>query len=263
MQSRVIPQISPAQQWHYETFGYLVVPQVFGPAEVASWGEALEGVLRNQRGGAAFAGQASERCTPLVEADPETFCPVLDDERLLAIVDGLLGADSLYTGSNDGNLYVGDTVWHIDGGGWHSPPLLKTTIYCDEVTEGKGCLSVLPGSHHSDYFKALYEAFYESRQLNLRMPDAPGRTPVPSQPGDVVCFDHRLWHSAWGGHSGRRQFAFSWAGFPKKSWDETWLHGYLERINRRHRKRLLSDRLLETAGPRRRQKLEKLYQMGL
>lgn len=259
----VIPQVSEAQRRHYETFGWVVFPQVFAAAEAARWGQALDDVLRRQRGGGDFPGKQSERVTPLVEADPEAFLPLLDDARLLALADGLLGEDCLYTGSNDGNLYVGDTVWHIDGGGWHSPPLLKMTIYCEPLQEGAGCLSVLPGSHHADYFRLLYEGFFETRALDLRCRDVPGRTPVPSTPGDVLCFDHRLWHSSWGGGAGRRQFAFSFAGYPKKSWDETWLHGYLARINRRHGKRLLSDRLLETAGPRRRQKLAKLYEMGL
>jgi len=263
MQIQANPQLTSEQRRQYETFGFLVVRQVFAPSEVADWGRTLEELLRRQRGGADFTGGQSERLTPLVEAAPDVFCPLLDDERLLAIVDALLGDDSLYTGSNDGNLYVGDTVWHIDGGGWHSPPLLKATIYCDPVAEGKGCLSVLPGSHHPDFFRNLYDGFYEFKTFNFRSPEVPGRTPLPSEPGDVICFDHRLWHSAWGGGIGRRQFAFSWAAFPRKSWDETWLHGYLARINRRHGKRLLSDRLLETAGPRRRQKLTKLYEMGL
>ncbi|MBY0526791.1 MAG: phytanoyl-CoA dioxygenase family protein [Gemmataceae bacterium] len=258
-----IPDITDAQRRHYVMFGYVVFKQVFTAAEVESWGQAMERALNRQRGGAVFSGTQNERLTPLIEADPDTFIPVLDDERLLAIVDGLLGDDSLYTGSNDGNLYVGNTVWHIDGGGWHSPPLLKTTVYCEPVSDGKGCLSVLPGSHHAEYFRCLHEAFYEHRTLSLYESDVAGRTAVPSQPGDVVCFDHRLWHSSWGGHVGRRQFAFSWAAFPRQSWDETWLHGYLARINRRHGKRMLSDRLLETAGPRRRQKLAKLYDMGL
>ncbi|MBL8794009.1 MAG: phytanoyl-CoA dioxygenase family protein [Planctomycetia bacterium] len=263
MQVHAIPQLTAQQRRHYETFGFLVVRRVFAPGEVVAWGRALEEALRRQRGGEDFAGRQSERLTPLVEAMPEVFGPLLDDERLLAIVDALLGDDSLYTGSNDGNLYVGNTVWHIDGGGWHSPPLLKTTIYCDAVAEGTGCLSVLPGSQHADYFRALYEDFYESRALDIRSAEVPGRMPLPSEPGDVICFDHRLWHSAWGGGVGRRQFAYSWAAFPRKSWDETWLHGYLARINRRHGKRLLSERLLASAGPRRRQKLLKLYEMGL
>lgn len=257
------PAVSEAHRRQFAAFGYAVFRRWFSAEEVEGWGDAMEAVLRHRRGGADFAGVRPERVTPLFAEAPDVFCPLLDDERLLALADGLLGADSLFTGSNDGNLYVGHTPWHIDGGGANGPPLLKVTFYCDPVEEGRGCLSVLPGSHHPDYFRALHRLFFEERSLDPNGPDVPGSTPVPSSPGDVVVFDHRLWHSSWGGWPGRRQFAFSFAPFPKHSWDETWLHGYLARINRRHGKRLLTDRLLETAGPRRRQKLAKLYDMGL
>ena len=51
--------------------------------------------------------------------------------------------------------------------------------------------------------------------------------------------------------------------FPHQSWEETALHGYLARVNKRHGNRLLSDNLLHTAGERRRKKIAKLYEMGL
>ena len=255
--------VTPEQRRHFEAFGYVVFRGAFAPEEIAHFASAMEDVMRKKRGGGDFAGPRSERVTPLVEEAPEAFCPLLDDERLLGLVEGLLGADCLYTGSNDGNVYAGSTPWHIDGGGATAPPLVKTAFYCEPVRTGKGCLSVLPGSHHPDYFRRLYQAFYEDRAWNLFSPDVPGSTPVETDPGDVIAFHHNLWHSSWGGSPGRRQFGFSWAAFPKQSWDETWLHGYLARINNRHGKRMLSDRLLETACPRRRGKLAKLYEMGL
>ncbi len=247
---------------HFAAFGYVVFRQAFDPEEVARYGAALEETLRRKRGGGDFAGQRGERITPLFDEAPDVFCPLLDDERLLAMADGLLGADNLFTGSNDGNLYVGHTPWHIDGGGANGPALLKLSFYCDPVNEGHGCLSVLPGSHHVPFFEQLHDLFFVRKTLDMNDPNVPGRTPLASIPGDVIAFDHRLWHSSWGGSAGRRQFAFSFAPRPKFSWEETWLHGYLARVNQRHGKRLLSDRLLQTAGPRRKQKIAKLYEMG-
>jgi ectoine hydroxylase-related dioxygenase (phytanoyl-CoA dioxygenase family) len=97
----------------------------------------------------------------------------------------------------------------------------------------------------------------------MRSPDVPGRTPLETEPGDVIVFDHRLWHGSWGGRVGRRQFGMSFAAYPRRSWEETWLHGYLSRVNQRHGKRLLSEQLLATAGPRRRGLLTKVFDMGL
>lgn len=255
--------VTPEQRRQFEAFGYAVFRGVFSLEEINHYASAMEAVLRSKRGGGDFAGVRAERATPLVEDAGEAFLPLLDDERMLAIAEGLLGDDCLFTGSNDGNVYVGDTPWHIDGGGATAPPMVKLAFYCDPVAAGRGCLSVLPGSHHADYFTRLYQAFYEDRAWNLRDPNVPGATPVESSPGDVIAFHHNLWHSSWGGQPGRRQFGFSFAAYPRQSWDETWLHGYLARINKRHGRRMLSDRLLETAGPRRRAKLAKLYEMGL
>jgi ectoine hydroxylase-related dioxygenase (phytanoyl-CoA dioxygenase family) len=257
-----IPEITDEQREDLAAFGYVVFRGLFSGAEIERYAQSMEDILRRKRGG-EFEGRRSERITPLVDEDPKTFTSLLDDPRVLAVADGLLGADCLYTGSNDGNLYVGHTPWHIDGGSPHAPLLLKLAFYADSVGEGSGCLSVLPGSHHDDYFQALHRRFYERRTLDLHQCAIPGRTPLPSEPGDVIAFDHRLWHSSWGGRSGRRQFGMSFAAYPRLSWEETWLHGYLARINRRHGKRMLSDSLLQTAGPHRRRKLAKLYDMGL
>jgi hypothetical protein len=58
-------------------------------------------------------------------------------------------------------------------------------------------------------------------------------------------------------------FTLNWAAYPRLGWEETWLYGYLARINHSYGHRLFTDRLMQTAGPRRRQKIAKLYEMGL
>src|SRR5262245_1139135 len=108
--------VSAAQKTHFRTYGYAVFRQVFTPDEMARYTDALEAALRRVRDGADFDGKQRQEVMPIIEEDPETFYPLLDDERLLGIVDGLLGEDSLYTGGNDGNIYVGNTRWHTDGG---------------------------------------------------------------------------------------------------------------------------------------------------
>ena len=58
-------------------------------------------------------------------------------------------------------------------------------------------------------------------------------------------------------------FTFNWAAYPRLGWEETWLYGYLMRVNQRYGKRTFTDRLMETAGSRRKEKIAKLYEMGL
>ena len=254
--------VTDDQLQHFRTFGYVVFRQLFEADEIEFYAQALVRALRRVRDGADFDGNERQEVMPIIEEDPESFYPLLDDARLLDVVDGLLGEGSLYTGGNDGNLYVGDTRWHADGGGLHTFATMKTAFYCDPVAEGGGCLSVIPGSHHPEYSRQLHQSVADGI-FDIHSPDVPGRMPLESSPGDVVAFDHRLWHSSWGGAVGRRMFTFNWAAYPRLGWEETWLYGYLMRVNQRYGKRTFTDRLMETAGPRRKEKIAKLYEMGL
>jgi hypothetical protein len=255
-----ISQLTPAKA-HLQRFGYAVLRGVFSTSEVNNWSHALGEVLQSTRAGSQEP--ANLRATPLVQLAPSPFLGLLDDTRLLDIADGLLGENCLFTGSNDGNSYAGATPWHIDGGDPIGGRIVKLSIYCEPVGAGSGGLSVMPGSHHPDYFRSLFAGFYQTRTLDMHQSNMPGSLVLSSNPGDVICFDHRLWHGSWGGQPGRQQFAYSFAEFPSDSWSETWLCGYLHRINQRHGKRMLHADLLEHAEPRRIAKLRKLFDMGL
>src|SRR2546425_1276696 len=110
--SPTTPVITDAQRQHFQTFGYAVFKHVFTPAEVAGYADALERLLRRRRGGADFDGVKRQQVCPIIEDEPDVFYPLIADDRLLDLVEGLLGEDALYTGGNDGNLYVGNTRWH-------------------------------------------------------------------------------------------------------------------------------------------------------
>ena len=204
---------------------------------------------------------------PFIESDP-VFYDLLDDARVMDVVEGLLGEDCLYTGGSDGNYYVGDTRWHADGGvhadnGVMGPfRLAKAAFYLDPVSEGSGCLSVLPGSHDPNYGASISPAQREGL-LDPGSPDVPGRYPVESMPGDMIVFDSRLWHSSFGGRTGRRMFTMNFAQNPVEGWQATYLYGLVQRDTVRVGRRLYSDRLVSTAGPRRHRKLTRLLEMGL
>lgn len=71
--------------------------------------------------------------------------------------------------------------------------------------------------------------------------------------------DRRLWKTSRGAaNQACRFFALEWAAFPRTGWEEILLGGY--RFLRRDilNKRVLTERLLRTAGPRRRQTIAKM-----
>ena len=108
-------QVTDEQRRFFDTFGFCRFRELFKPDEAAAFATALEGALARARDGAAFAGEERQAVVPFIECDP-IFYDLLDDARLMDVVEGLLGEDCLYTGGSDGNYYVGDTRWHADGG---------------------------------------------------------------------------------------------------------------------------------------------------
>jgi hypothetical protein len=247
------------KQLFFQTFGYVVFPQLFTPNEVEHYAQALRRVVRHLGGGANTNGAGSQYMESFIEQDPDVFYPLLDDDRLLNVVDGLLGADSLYTG-NAGGLVAGARAWHTDVAGiLHTYSTMKTVFYCDPVSKGEGCLSIIATSHIPEYSRDLNQATRDGA-LDIHSPDLPGRVDIGSAPGDVIAVDQRLWKSSWGGASeGCRMFALDWAAYPQPGWEEIFLGGY--RYYRRDilNKQVFTDRLLATAGPRRKQKIAKMY----
>ena len=116
-------------------------------------------------------------------------------------------------------------VWHVCSGdtGWHSDcgleweqkslvPCLKIAFYLDRLTQNSGAVRVIPGSYH---YKDSYMAeLHDNLQMDKGSPEdllgvAPQHVPcyvAETEPGDLVCFDHRTKHSAFGGGPRRRMF---------------------------------------------------------
>lgn len=243
-----------AQRLHFQTFGYTVVPRLFAPDEVERYAGAL--VRLAERAGSG--GAESPGAAPFVEQDPDLFYPLLDDNRLLDVVDGLLGEDSIYIG-NVGGL-VEDRPWHTDVAGiLHDYCSMKTLFFSDPVSKGQGSLTILASSHTPEYSRDIDQAVRDG-SFDIHSLEVPGKVEIESAPGDLIAVDHRLWRTSRGAaNQPCRFFALEWAAFPRTGWEEIFLGGY--RFFRRDilNKQVFTERLLRTAGPRRRQKIAKMY----
>ena len=118
---------------------------------------------------------------------------------------------------------------------------IKVAMYLDPVTAETGCLRVVPGSHRLPLHKDLEPLRYwrvkqtiaegrgsekdleQFRDLvgdngepifGVQPADLPG-FPLESEPGDVVFFNQHIYHSSFGGHTGRRMFTMNFAEAPK------------------------------------------------
>ncbi len=199
----------------FQTFGYLHVPGYF--ADDIGW--ILEEFESAWRSCTTLSHDGSKRTifpSTFVGATPR-LAALIEHPLMISVCTSLLGPGYGFQGG-DGNFYSGDTGWHSDAFGvWPEKTTvrhLKIAFYLDHLTRETGALRVIPGSHHDgDRYCTTLEAevppWLPNRVMNIEGPDVPC-VAIESRPGDLVCFDHRTKHAAFGGGARRRMFATNW-----------------------------------------------------
>ena len=201
-------QLTDQQRHFFNTFGYLVVRRLLSPQEVDRVTKGFEWSIQNWGAGGEHDGSKRTMFGGPIEHTPE-ICALMDHAGILGLIGGVIGDDFNYSGG-DGNYYVGDTAWHPDGN-WGQLWATKTAFYLDEVRGDTGCLRVIPGSHRPDHFIRKDEINpNESQELLGVPPDHfPGNVALEADPGDVVIFNHDLYHASFGGGARRRMFTMN------------------------------------------------------
>ena len=162
------------QQKHFDVFGFLVIPQLFSPDEIAVIIHDFEAAMLEDRDGKPFDGQARQQVNDWYLGRPCAEL-LIDNVRINGQIEQLLGPGYSFKQGNDGNFYVGDTGWHPDMG-WdahipegrndpnrfvgqwrnHYRPSIKVAFYLDPVGKESGCLRVIPGAHRNPYHDQLW-----------------------------------------------------------------------------------------------------------
>lgn len=189
--------LTDEQYLHYQTFGFVVLRQLFTPEEFERIDSEFNSALAAAYRHAPFDGTTRHWTTMMGPSTP-FFAGLLEDERFCGVAEQLYGEDTLGLVA-DANRYVGDTRWHPDTGSIHQFGV-KFAFYLEPVGPDTGALRIIPGSHRQPYHKALKEAMPE---MNMNVQDVPAHI-CTSEPGDVVAFDLRCFHASYGGSDDRR-----------------------------------------------------------
>ena len=128
--------LTPEQIAYYETFGFLVLPQLFSKDETDALREASNRTMRKLRGGGPYTGEKSQDHRHYFERDP-LLATLIDDDRIHQIPESLLGPDFVLDGTM-GHLRVGDTPWHGDTEYTEDIRNIKVTMYLDPWRERRG-----------------------------------------------------------------------------------------------------------------------------
>ncbi|SVD85845.1 uncharacterized protein METZ01_LOCUS438699, partial [marine metagenome] len=94
-------ELSKEQLNFFDTFGYLLIRQLFSPAETEKIIEGFEWSIQNCGGGKNHDGSSRTMFGGPIEHHPE-MCAILDHPSILGLIGGVLGEDFNYC-SGDGN----------------------------------------------------------------------------------------------------------------------------------------------------------------
>ena len=120
-----------------------------------------------------------------------------------------MGENFNYAGG-DGNYYSGSTGWHPDGN-WGQLFAAKVAFYLDPLTRDTGAIRFIPGSHQPDHFVRQKQIDVNNSLdlFGISPREFPGSVVVETNPGDVVIFNHDLYHASFGGGTRRRMFTIN------------------------------------------------------
>ena len=236
----------------FNVFGFIVLRKIFKPERVADMSESFDQIAVFDRDGKEFEGEQRQ---DLYLSDQSGFKNIEICDELFHPLAQLLGQDFVLTGKCGGGLFVGDTQWHPDIAKVSNQTNIKAGIYLDPVTTDTGCLRVVPGSHKNPLHEQLQplrmgrikksledgslmsniapagqkgrielEDWQEYSGINMDEDNTIfGVDPITipaahmeSMPGDVVFFNQCIFHASFGGATGRRMVAMSWASPPSE-----------------------------------------------
>ena len=110
--------------------------------------------------------------------------------------------------------------------------MLKVSMYFDDLSDGVGSLVLVPGSHHQIFagqLRRLGEGSLSPQALRQLMP---GAVSTRTRPGDIVFFDQKMLHSAWGAEAAgmdRAWLAITYGQAPTEDWHERWCIEHTEK----------------------------------
>jgi hypothetical protein len=190
-----LKRLSESQKHEFETLGFLCLKQLIPPDEMREYIDAFDETMVKANGGQPWTGAPlRQQVVPFYKHNPAVYHRMLDSEHILEVVEDLLGEDFVFA--------VSEGIQHYEGSKWHHDSIspeghthIKMGLYLDPVRADTGCLSILPGSQYTPYRERMEKYGDEILSLDRKVP---GTYPIESDPGDVVVFDVKLYHGAFG-----------------------------------------------------------------
>ena len=252
--------ITPEQKAFFHTFGFIHLAQQFSTAEMDAVALEADELWEKQRGGWPLG--ENQNIQEMVEKGP-VMTRLVEDDRIWGAVEAFLGPGFLWNGS-EGNLsFSAEHEWHTDRANEPHATTYSFHLYLDPVRADTGCLRVIPGSHKPPLHDSLYPDRRPESGQNAMADFGVGGTEIPglaveSDPGDIVFFSQKIYHSVFGKQPGRRYLKLRFVAPPET--DEQ--IASLMRYGRRNRIYRPDDAFLSSDRPRIRAMVDPLLDLA-
>jgi len=206
--TELVAPMTALQRDEFEENGFLVIRGALSEPEVEFCTDALDRTYQAEKtAGRLLPGGAMHRLSAI--ANCRDAVGLIDHPRTFPLVWSVLGWNvHLYHSHLDVHPPLPAPkpfryMWHQDGGRANReletdprPRLsVKLAYWLSDVSEpGRGNLKLVPGSHLRNWVQG-------PPGPDVEWPDPEGAIEVCVSPGDVVCFDRRLWHARSDNHS--------------------------------------------------------------
>lgn len=202
-------KLTSFQLTHYKTFGFIRIKEVLNENELkvinSEFADGLEAAHKYNPGVGASAQLQWSNLKP----EFPFIASLIEDSRICGVAEQLIGDDAIPVFSNS-NRWVANTPWHPD-----TPYLelkgVKIACYLQSVRSNSGAIRFVPGSHKSEFNEEISALL---KQSNPDLKDVPSYV-CDSDPGDIIAFDNRLYHSAIGTSEDKRQLTMNFIETPK------------------------------------------------
>ncbi len=251
----------------FRTLGFIEVPDILSRDETARISRAFDETFQRLTDEGYFSAMETRsfskvtrgyrrQVVPLFEKD-ERFYELLDHSELNDVVENLLGEDCILLEPGVGAIFSGDSTWHCDVDGPYDWTWLKCNFYFDEPSPETGAFYFLPGSHLRELGDPLEQALIDGRLGGVGSADVPGSYRVVPKPGSVVIFNQLTRHGYFGGSTPRRAILVNYCQHPWRRWHQYPLLGRIRAFEQHWGERMFTERIRETAGPRRLKRITK------
>ena len=218
--------ITHADKQFFDMFGFLIIRNVLSRPEIKliekEYDYGFKKTLEHHSNG--FGMRKQFNWSNLNEMCPN-LCSLPYQKNILRIVKKLMSHKIFPYLCNSNNFNGPATEWHTDQAANTDCFAVKVAFYLDELDENSGGLRFLPCSHREPLNSDLWDfGLHGSNEMDIK--DYQSKSgleidQVPSyycrtNPGDMVIFNLKIWHSSLGGGKNRRNITINYTKYPEK-----------------------------------------------